>query len=150
MNRTSVWRPSIALALALMLFAGPTALSPAVAQTRSIDVPNTRLYNFVDAPATIVYSQFGEATVPLNADGTGIINIRRFRQVSVLIGTTSATSFSLAMGKISGSTLAAEQPIPVDQQIHTFDVVGPELVLWLKGGTPGSTETVQLWVYLRS
>jgi hypothetical protein len=150
MNQTAWLRLSIVVSLAMLLVAGPTGLSPAAAQTRSPDIPNTRLYNFVDTPVTIVYSRFGEATVPLNPDGTGIINIRRFRQVSVLLGMTSATSFSLAMGMISGSTLAAERAIPMDRQIHTFDVAGPGLALWLKNGTPNSTETVQLWVYLRS
>jgi hypothetical protein len=150
MNHSSPRRLPMILSLALLLVAGPAAVSPVAAQTRSIDVPNARLYNFVDTPATIDYSSSGEATVPLNPDGTGIISIRRYRQVSVLIGTTSATSLSLAMGKISNTTLSAERAIPLDGQIHTFDVVGPELVLVLRNGTPNSTETVQLWVYLRS
>src|SRR5438105_221643 len=38
---------------------------------------------------------------------------------------------------------------PFDSQIHTIDVVGPEMALTLKGGTPNSSEQVQLWVYLR-
>lgn len=32
------------------------------------DVPNVKLDNVVDTPAAIVYSHFGEAQVPLNAN----------------------------------------------------------------------------------
>jgi hypothetical protein len=39
---------------------------------------------------------------------------------------------------------------PVDQAIHTFEVVGPEIVLVLKGGQPKTKDKVELWVYLRS
>ena len=112
------------------------------------DVPNTKLFNFVDTPATIAYSQFGEAQVPL--DTNPIIDVTGYRRVNVRIGQTKATSFSLYMGKISGSTLSVETMRPIDNAIHSFEVVGPEIGLWLKGGTPRSREKVQLWVYIRS
>jgi hypothetical protein len=111
------------------------------------DVPTTKLYNFVDTPATVAYSGAGEAPVPLNG---GIVDVTGFRQVSVRIGSTKASSFSLYMGKISGSTLSVENSRPIDGAIHTFDVVGPEITLSLHGGQPRSREKVQLWVYLRS
>jgi hypothetical protein len=53
------------------------------------------------------------------------------------------------MGKISNATLS--QRIfngPIPQTIRTFDVVGPELVIWLMGAPANSTEQVQIWVYL--
>jgi hypothetical protein len=112
------------------------------------DVPNAKLYNFVDRAAAIVYSQSGEAQVPLDANP--IVDVTGYRQVNVRIGQTKATSWSLTMGKISGSTLAVENVRAPDGAIHTFDVVGPEVALFLKGGTPRSREKVQLWVYLRS
>lgn len=112
------------------------------------DIPNTKLYNFVDTPAQITYSQFGEAQVPLDANP--IVDVTGYRQVNVRIGQTKATSWSLYMGKISNATLSVENMRSVDNAIHTFDVVGPEIVLFLRGGTPKSKEKVQLWVYLRS
>ena len=115
MNRTPWRRLSIGRIARLDARRRTFRFDPGGGADALVDVPNTRLFNFVDTPAEIEYSQSGEATVPLNADGTGIISIRRFRQVSVLLGTTSATSFSLAMGKISNTTLAAEQAIPMDR-----------------------------------
>jgi hypothetical protein len=112
------------------------------------DVPNTKLYNFVDTPVSVTYSQFGEVQVPLEADP--IIDVTGFRQVSFLIGRTKAASWTLSMGKISGSTLAAGNDGPIDSSIHTFDVVGPEIVLVLKGGKPKTKDKLELWVYLRS
>jgi len=112
------------------------------------DIPNTQLYNFVDTPVSVTYSQFGEVQVPLEADP--IIDVTGFRQVSFLIGQTKATSWSLFMGKISGATLSVDNAGPIDQAIHTFDVVGPEIVLVLRGGKPKTKEKIQLWVYLRS
>lgn len=112
------------------------------------DVPNTKLYNFVDTPAALTYSQSGEAQVPL--DTNPIIDVTGYRQVNVRIGQTKATSWSLYMGKISNATLSVENMRSVDNAIHTFDVVGPEIALFLSGGQPKSREKVELWVYLRS
>lgn len=114
------------------------------------DIPNTLLFNFVDTPAIIQYSQFAEAQVILDPQVGGIIDVSGFRRVSIRIGSTNATSFSLFMGKISGATLSQEFNQPIDNQIHTFEVVGPEMSLHLNGGNPNSKEQVQLWVYLRS
>ena len=74
-------RLSIAVSLGLTLVGGPAASIPGVAETRSIGVRNTRLFNFVDTPAKIEDSPSCEAKVPLNADGTGISSVRRFHQV---------------------------------------------------------------------
>ncbi len=114
------------------------------------DIPNTLFFNFVDTPAIIQYSQFAEAQVILDPQVGGIIDVSGFRRVSIRIGSTNATSFSLFIGKISGATLSQEFSQPIDNQIHTFEVVGPQMSLFLKGGKPNSREEVQLWVYLRS
>ena len=114
------------------------------------DIPNTRLFNFVDTPAIIHYNQGKEAQVPLDPQTGSIIDISGFRRISVRIGSTKAKSFSVFIGKISGATLSQEFNQAVDDQIHTFEVVGPQMNLFLKGGKANSEEKVQLWVYLRS
>jgi hypothetical protein len=121
----------------------------------SAEIPHTRLINFVDQPATIKYSQFGEAEVQLNAPtgGTGgILDIRKFRKVHICVGSTKAASFQVFMGKISGPTLSEIRLVvqPPDHKVHTLEVVGPEMTLWFMGGTPNTQEQVQLWVYLSS
>ena len=114
------------------------------------DIPNTRFINFVDSPAAIQYNQYGNAPVILEPPTQWVIDLRQFRRASICIGSANASSFWLAMGKISGATLAQTYTQPVDGNIHTFEVIGPQMVLWLLGGTPNSQEQVQLWVYLRS
>src|ERR1700730_17956315 len=88
----------------------------------------------------------GEGGDPQNQ----IIDVQEFRKVSIQIGSTSATSCDIFMGKLSNTTLGARYNVPLDSQIHSFEVVGPEMALALKGGAPNSVEQVQLWVYLRS
>jgi hypothetical protein len=108
---------------------------------------NPRFINHVDPPATVTYSQFGEAQVELG--GQTILAVSGYRQVSVMVGSTQAATVSLVVGKIAGATLAMEHSWPPDFTIHTFDVVAPEIAVWLKGGKPGATEQVQVWMYLR-
>ena len=114
------------------------------------DVPNTRMLNFVDNPAIVSYSAFGEAQVPLDPSTGNVIDLTGFRTINVCIGAASATSFSVFIGKISGSTLSQEFNRPNNHLIHTFDVTGPQMTVFLKGAPGGSREKVQLWVYLRS
>jgi len=114
------------------------------------EIPNTRFINFVDTPANIQYTQFGEGPVNLDPQTGGIVNISEFRRVSIQIGSTNASAFDVFMGKIAGATLSVRHTLPVDHNIHTFNIVGPEMTLLLKGGQPQSTEQVQLWVYLSS
>jgi hypothetical protein len=114
------------------------------------DVPNVLFINLVDTPAVLNYSQFGQAQVQLDPQTGGIIDVTGYRTVSILIGSTNASSCEMHMGKILGSTLSQRFAVPLDGAIHTFDIVGPHMVLWLNGGQPNSTENVQLWVYLSS
>ncbi len=112
--------------------------------------PNSRFFNFVDTPASVHYSQFNAAQVILDPTTGGVIDVSGYRRISVRIGPTKATSFSVFIGKISGATLSQECNLPVDNKIHTFEVVGPQMALFLIGGTANSDENVQLWVYLSS
>ncbi|HKF42360.1 MAG TPA: hypothetical protein VKG01_04615 [Thermoanaerobaculia bacterium] len=114
------------------------------------DIPHTRFLNFVDSPAVIAYGPSGEAQVQLDPQTGSIVDVTTYRTISVRTGPSSASTGELVIGKISGTTLAALSTWPLDKQIHTFDVVGPQMVLLLKGGPPNSSENVQLWVYLRS
>ena len=114
------------------------------------DIPNTRFINFVDTPATIKYNQSGDARVNLDPQTGGVIDLSGFRRANVLIGSTTASSFLVAIGKISGATLAQGNNEPIDSKVHTYDVVGPQLTLSLMGGPPNTREKVQLWVYLSS
>ena len=113
------------------------------------DIPNTRLINLVDTPANIQYSKFGEGQVESLPEG-GVLDIREYRQVSVEVGATKASKCELFMGKISDMTLSTRYEVPLDHKIHTFEVVGPEMTLFLMGGMPESSEEVQLWIYLRA
>jgi hypothetical protein len=114
------------------------------------DIPNVRFINLVDTPAALQYSQFGEAQVPLDPKTGHVIDVKKFRRVSILIGSTKAGSCMMFMGKISGPTLSKQFTLPLDGDIHTFDIVGPEMSLFLSGGKPNTKENVQLWVYLSS
>ena len=116
---------------------------PAVAQ-----LAVTRFINLVDTPVSVTYDNSGIAQVPLDAATGTVITVAGYRKVSVLIGSGHATSFSVVMGKSRGETLMAAFTRPVSTNIQTFDVVGPDMALWLRGGTPGRSETVQLWVFL--
>jgi hypothetical protein len=131
----------IAFACVLLALAAPSA---AFAQ-----LATNQLYNFVNTPVTVTYSASGQAQVSLSTTSGAIISIAGYRKVSMRLGATHATTLQVSMGKISGPTLsAAVLNGPVDGRIHTFDVVGPELVLTLSGGPPNTTDHIQLWVYL--
>lgn len=114
------------------------------------DIPNTKFINCVDNQADIKYSKYGEGTVPLDPSSFGPIDVTGFRRVSIMIGSTKAKSCKMSMGKISGPTLSCGFDIPLNYEIHTFEVVGPQMSILLKGGPPNSNEKVQLWVYLKS
>ncbi len=130
----------------VMLCCAVLALSfapPAAAQ-----LATTKLYNLVDAPITVTYSASGEAQVVLDA-GNSIIQAAGYHKVSVLVGDTHAASFMINMGKISNTTLSQMFTRPTSpHRIYTFDVIGPEFVLWLTGGPPNGTDHVRLWVFL--
>jgi hypothetical protein len=123
-----------------------TLLVLASAPAVNAQVPH-KFFNHVDTPVSITYSASGEAQVVLDPPNA-TVSIAGYRKVSVRIGTAKATNFRINMGKISGTTLSQFFGGPITQTIRTFDVVGPEMVLWLRGGPPNTADTVQLWVYL--
>jgi hypothetical protein len=110
----------------------------------------TRFINLTDTPASVTFDASGIAQVRLDPQAGRIISVAGYRKVSVMIGTTRATSFSVIMGKGNGASLAQAFTRSITQNIQTFDVVGPEMSLWLRGGPPNATEQVQLWIYLSS
>ena len=115
------------------------------------DIPNVKFINMVDTKAQIDYNQHGEAPIPINqAQSISPLDVSEFRKITVRIGTCKAQSASMHIGKISGPTLAVAYDIPLNNNAHTFDVIGPQMTLWLKGGPPNTGEKVQVWVYLRS
>jgi len=130
----------IALACAFIALATPSI--------GSAQLLTTKLYNFVDTPLSVTYSSSGQAQLKISPPNA-IISVTGYRKVSIRIGSTHATTLQVHMGKISNATLS--QRIfngPIPQTIRTFDVVGPELVIWLMGAPANSTEQVQIWVYL--
>jgi hypothetical protein len=110
----------------------------------------TRFFNLVDTPATITFSQFGEAMVQLDPQTGGVISTTGYHKVYVRVGTTSAKKIVINMGKISNTTLSQMFTRSMSQNTQAFDVIGPEMVLLLTGGKPNTTEKVQLWVYVTS
>jgi hypothetical protein len=109
--------------------------------------PEPKLIQFVDKPYDAVFSDSGSADVKLDGKNY-VMSINGFRKVCLQIAPVPKLRFELAMGKISGNTLCATVGKgDADRSIHSFDVVGPEMVLTLWGGVPKTTAKVQLWVY---
>jgi len=127
---------------------GSLILALAAPSSGLAQLATNQFINFVNSPVTVTYSASGQAQVKLTTAGP-VLGIAGYRRVSVQIGSTHATNMRVQIGKIAGPTLS--QFVfngPADQKIHTFEVVGPELVLVLSGAPAGSTEHLQVWVYL--
>jgi hypothetical protein len=123
-----------------------TAAPGAIAQT-------VKFFNFVDEPIEkIRFDAAGNAQVLFNTRTQNegpILSVAGFKKVHIQFGTTRVKSFQLTMGKMRGTTLAPRVFVePVDTNIHTFDIVRPDMTLWLMGGPPNQTVTTaqQLWV----
>ena len=88
---------------------------------------------------------------------TGILDIEGYHTVNLEILAGYADQVpdlrvTVDMGKIKGSTLAEEVDrftiaIP-DIHIHTYSVIGPELVVWVLGAPPNTDVDIQAWVFL--
>ena len=133
-------RKTAFLSVLVLLACVPAAFGQAAA---------TRFINFVDTPVSVTFSASGQAMVPLDPSTGNVISLTGFRRVHVRVGSTTATQMMVNMGKISGSTLSQMFTRPI-AQTQSFDVIGPQMVLWLTGGTPNTTARVQLWVYISS
>lgn len=108
-----------------------------------------RFINLVDPPAAIEYSQHGQALVPLDPL-TSVLDLGGYHRVSVCVGSTRARSCELVAGRLAGASHGQRFVVPLDGQIHSFEVVGPQLALWLNGGAARSSEKVQVSVYLHT
>ena len=85
---------------------------------------------------------------------TGILDIKDYQLAHVEIiqhpGNVPNLTVEVHMGKISGSTLAqvvASFPLGA-ATIHTLNVVGPEMSVWVLGGPPNTTVQIQGWLFL--
>ncbi len=125
-----------------------TLLLMLTGQHAGAQLATTRLFNRVDQPVTVTYSASGEGRVVLDQAIGSIVRVAGYRKLSILLGSTKATSVDLYFGKISNATLSQRTSIPVDRKIHSFDVVGPEMLIVLVGGPPNTTESVQIWAFL--
>jgi hypothetical protein len=86
---------------------------------------------------------------------TGVVKAEDYRKVDfeIIQWPPAAVSMNVQcnMGKISGETLAAsvvQFPLGTAAQIHSFDVVGPELSCVLTGGPPNTAVPLQAWLFL--
>jgi len=125
-------------------------MGTAARATKVVEQPNTRfIYLHSQASGQIRYDSGGMCQIQLDATSGNVVDITGYRQVSVLISSQQSVARTLTMGTISGNTCAEAFSLPLDAKIHTFNVVGPEMSLYMNG--PRNTqETIQLWVYLRS
>jgi hypothetical protein len=122
----------------------------ATATTANAQLAATKFYNLTDTPASITYSASGSATIVLEPGTGGTTDLTGYRKVCFRIGTAKATTFAVTMGKISNATLAAQFTGTIDNKIHTYDVIGPQMTLRLTNGPANTADTVQVWVYLTS
>ena len=126
---------------------------PITVQNIVTEQAKTQLFQFVDSPLAVSYPSFGEFRVPLG--GSNIISTDGYRQVCVeaveSVGHTNTSGYSALMGKLSGSTLGTfiATNHPLGGTIDCYEVNGPEFALILNG-SPNTSDSVQLWVYLRS
>jgi len=117
-----------------------------------IEVPQTL---FVDRSSPVLKIDWpklypGGFLVPLQANGATYLNVRAYRKVSILMSATKAHSILLYMGKWVPNTLCATFEWTPDDKIHTFDILGPEIALFMSSPFVKSTpaEDVELWLYL--
>lgn len=86
---------------------------------------------------------------------TGILNIRVFDRVSLEIlnhpNPIPNLTVTVALGKLSEATLGQEIDrflLDSNPVIHTYDVVAPELTVWVLGAPPDTDVDLQAWVFL--
>ena len=93
--------------------------------------------------------QFGQIQL------TGIISIKTFETVNLEVlnfpNPIPNLTVAVHMGKISGSTLAQEIDhfgLGGPTLIHSYDVIGPDLAVWITGAPPNTDVEIQAWVFL--
>jgi hypothetical protein len=90
--------------------------------------------------------------VPLGANGETFLDVTQYRKANIFVGTTKAHSVIFYIGKWSPNTCAASFEWVPDLKIHTFDIVGPQIALFLSSPFDKTTpaEKIELWLYLTS
>lgn len=86
---------------------------------------------------------------------TGILNIKPFDKVDLEIlnfpNPLPNLTVAVHMGKISGSTLSQEVEhfaLGGPTLIHSYEVIGPDLAVWVLGAPPKTDVDIQAWVFL--
>ncbi len=89
---------------------------------------------------------------------TPILDISSYDTVNleIIAGTRHQSKGSLRvqvyMGKIQGTTLSQvidNYAIEISRtRIHSYDVIGPDLVVWIQGAPANTSVDVQAWVFL--
>lgn len=85
---------------------------------------------------------------------TGILDIKDYQRAHLEIiqhpGSVPNLTADVVMGKISGTTLAqVVGSFPLGPAtIRTYDVVGPEMGVWVRGGPPNTEVQLQAWLFL--
>jgi len=86
---------------------------------------------------------------------TDILNIKPFDRVNLEIinfpNPIPNLTAAVHMGKISGSTLSQEVEhfaLGGPTLIHTYEVMGPDLAVWVMGAPPNTDVDIQAWVFL--
>jgi hypothetical protein len=100
---------------------------------------------------TYVSDKFGQIQL------TPILDISSYRTVNmeIIAGTrheaTRGLRVQVYMGKINGTTLSEvidAFTIDMRVRIHSYDVIGPDLLVWLQGAPANTKVDVQAWVFL--
>jgi hypothetical protein len=89
---------------------------------------------------------------------TGILNVEAFSKVNLQViqspkyFPTNMTAVC-EMGKFTGEPFSGEPLVqawkfPLDTQILTFEVIGPEFSVKLTGGPPFTSVSIRAWVFL--
>ena len=115
------------------------------------EVAKTLIVNHVSPALQVDWPGLGNGsfTVPLTAGGASVLDVAGYRKLSIRVGSTRSPTVDLIMGMIDPTTLASRYQFAPDDKIHTFDVVGPQIMLsLLNPGRGTAAEKVQLWLYL--
>jgi len=126
------------------------ALILASAAAVDAELATTKLYDFVNTPASVIYGPTGDTPIPFDPPGGLYIDVSGYRKVSFQISGAKATHFSLNMGIIAQTTVSQAFTGVIDNKIHTYSVVGPQMSLHLTGGPGNAHDKVQVWVFLTS
>ena len=122
-----------------------------------IEIPKTLLIDHTDPALVIDWPgmQSGpdvietDFSVPMySSPVAALLDVRNYRKVSAVVAPTTKGKPYLLMGKYD--SLFVNVPVPADGNAHTFDIVGPEMMMWIWGLPSFPKEEVRLYLYLTS